>query len=333
MVSGRDRDPGYNKKKITKPAAKKPIAAKPAPTKKVEPESKPAAAPAPANAETPKVVTPVTSEKNIPNSAPESTSKPLEKETEIKEEKTERKPVSPPVTPKTKKHNPHKTSKKSKLIGILIAIFFLIGIIAIGYTVVTSIMEKESIEKLDDSFTDDGPKSTGPKTTNAISGDETSDEESESTAEAPQEGAIGQELESEGNNKTESSKETELSKDNNMESEMEEAKEEYSGKSSTDQEKEAIKTKIIRKKGEFELPSWIIAFSANSKKPLANTNYSTLEALGYDAGIYWIPKYFPGGSEMYKVYVGPYKSAQEAESMLPAIKNLQPDAYVMKIEE
>jgi len=332
MVSGRDRDPGYNKKKVTKPVARKPTAAAPAPIPLQKVEPKPEPTPAPAPVETPKVVAPVVPVKDIPKPEPIVAPVPIEKKPEPKKENTESEPVLPPVAapvvPPAKKDNPHKTSKKSKLLGILIAILLLVGLFAIGYMVISSIMEKEAIEKLDDSFTNDGIKSTGPNSTDAINDDEESIESSEGN---PEDGAIGQDLESGENDLT--GDETELSNENSMESEMEEAKEEFSNKSSSEQEKEAIKTKIIRKKGEFELPSWIIAFSANSKKPLANTNYSTLEALGYDAGIYWIPKYFPGGSEMYKVYVGPYKSAREAESMLPAIKNLQPDAYVLKIEE
>lgn len=331
MVSGRDRDPGYNKKKVTKPVARKPVASAPTPIppKKVEPEPTPPSTPSPV--ETPKVVAPVDPVKDIPKPEPIVAPAPVEKKPEPKKENTESKPVAAAAAaapPPAKKHNPHKTSKKSKLLGILIAILLLVGLFAIGYMVISSIMEKEAIEKLDDSFTNDGIKSTGPNSTDAINDNEESIEGSEDT---PQDGAIGQEVDSEENSENED--ETELSNENSMESEMKEAEEEFSNKSSSEQEKEAIKTKIIRKKGEFELPSWIIAFSANSKKPLANTNYSTLEALGYDAGIYWIPKYFPGGSQMYKVYVGPYKSAQEAESMLPAIKNLQPDAYVLKIEE
>ncbi len=332
MVSGRDRDPGYNKNKVTKPVARKPaaVASAPIPPQKVEPKPEPIPTPTPV--ETPKVVAPVVSVKDIPKPEPIVAPVPVEKKPEPKKENTESEPVLPPVAtpavPPAKKDNPHKTSKKSKLLGILIAILLLVGLFAIGYMVISSIMEKEAIEKLDDSFTNDGIKSTGPNSTDAINDDEESIESSEGN---PEDGAIGQDVESGENDLT--GDETELSNENSMESEMEEAKEEFSNKSSSEQEKEAIKTKIIRKKGEFELPSWIIAFSANSKKPLANTNYSTLEALGYDAGIYWIPKYFPGGSEMYKVYVGPYKSAREAESMLPAIKNLQPDAYVLKIEE
>jgi hypothetical protein len=326
MVSGRDKDPGYNKKKVTKPVARKPTASAPTPIppKKVEPE------PTPTPAQTTKVVAPVVPEKDIPKPEPVIAPAPIDKKPEHKKENTESKPVvtATAAPPPEKKHNPHKTSKKSKLLGILIAILLLVGLFAIGYMVISSIMEKEAIEKLDDSFTNDGIKSTRPNSTDAINDNKESIEGQESNS---QDGAIGQEVESEEN--SENGDETELSNENSMESEMKEAKEEYSNKSSSEQEKEAIKTKIIRKKGEFEIPSWIIAFSANTKKPLANTNYSTLEALGYDAGIYWIPKYFPGGSEMYKVYVGPYKSAQEAESMLPAIKNLQPDAYVLKIEE
>lgn len=327
MASGRDRDPGY-RKKTTKPVAKRPVAAKKPSAKPIKEEVQPAITP-PADGTLkaePVVVSESTKADQPKVTATEVTVK-KEKIVETKSDKTDDTTTHPPVAPPTKEKNPHRTSKKSKLLGVIVALLFLLGLIALGYSVISSIMEKESIEKLDDSFVDDGVKSTGPNSTDAILDNE---EETEVTSgENPQDGAIGKDVGAD----VESSSETDLSNENSIESEMNEAKEEFSDKSSDEQEKEAIKTKIIRKKGEFELPSWIIAFSANSKKPLANTNYSTLEALGYDAGIYWIPKYFPGGSEMYKVYVGPYKSSEEAASMLPAIKNLQPDAYIMKIEE
>ncbi len=309
MVSGRDRDPAFRKK----PSTTKKTAAKKAP-----PSSD-------------KTVT------NQPKTVTESDKTVSEKQTPppVSEPKqdtfkpsTVEKPK--PTTPEEKKEprvvDSTKTSKKSKFLGVIVAILFMIGLVALGYVVIQSIAEKEEIKKLDNSFSNDGVKALGPNSTSSISEGE---DESSDEIDSPQDGAIGQEIET----SDEENNSTELSNDNSMESEMNEAKNSHAEKSKSAQEKEAIKSKIIRKKGEFELPSWIIAFSANSKKPLANTNYSTLEALGYDAGIYWIPKYFPGGSEMYKVYVGPYKTASEAESMLPAIRNLQPDAYVLKIDE
>ncbi len=329
MVSGRDRDPGYNKKKVTKPLEQTPVTDKTTPTPPEKLEQEPTSTPN--AAETTMVSAPILPVKDIPKQEPITVPPLVEKKPEPRQENTKSTPPPhrPPIVPPVKKHNPQKTSRKSKLLGIIIAVLILIGLITLGYTIISSIMEKEATEKPDDSFKNDGLKSNGSNSTDALYDNESIEGEEV----APQAGAIGDDLESIGNTGTDNSKETELSTENSMESEMKEAREGFSDKSSSDQEKEAIKTKIIRKKGEFEIPSWIIAFSANSKKPLANTNYSTLEALGYDAGIYWIPKYFPGGSEMYKVYVGPYKSAKEAESMLPAIKNLQRDAYVLKIEE
>jgi hypothetical protein len=94
-----------------------------------------------------------------------------------------------------------------------------------------------------------------------------------------------------------------------------------------------VKAEIRRRKGDFIIPCWIVAYSANADKQTANVNFSTLEALGYDAGQYFIPKYFKDGRQLYKVYVGPYKSQAEAEVILPRIQELQPDAYVMKIDE
>lgn len=335
MVSGRDRDPAFRKKASTtrkaKPAAK--------PAAKAAAESAPKASEESAKTEEPKSTASKTTAAAAPAAATQpassTTSKAVEKE-EFKPSTVEKpKPVDPKDIPPPTEKELSRTSRKSKALGILVAILFIIGLVALGYMVIQNIMEKERIENLDDSFSNEGVDAMGPNSTDVIDDGEneegaSSTESENAEGDSPHEGAIGQDLEEE--NASENS-ETELSKDNSMETEMKEAKEEHADKSASTQEKEAIKSKIIRKKGEFEIPSWIIAFSANSKKPLANTNYSTLEALGYDAGIYWIPKYFPGGKEMYKVYVGPYRSLQEAESMLPAIRNLQPDAYVLKIDE
>lgn len=206
-----------------------------------------------------------------------------------------------------KPSDPNKTSKKSKLMGVIVALIFLLGIGVLGYYIITSILNKEQ------------------SSTNTEHHITVTDEEHEANA-----GDVNEA--SEENPEGDAMRETTLNEDNSLEGELN-ANEEVAGEEIPEETSKQALSNVIRKKGDFEIPCWIIAFSANNKKPLANMNYSALEALGYDAGIYWIPKYFPGGQEMYKVYVGPYKSSSQADDILPEIRKLQPDAYVLKIDE
>jgi len=80
------------------------------------------------------------------------------------------------------------------------------------------------------------------------------------------------------------------------------------------------------------VPSFIIAYSANADKIQANRNFSHLESLGFESGIYWIPDFFSAGKPLYKVYVGPFTTRSDAETRLIAVRKLQADAYIMKVE-
>ena len=339
-TSGRDRDPAF-RKKTTPSAPKKPIhqeSPKPIESKAItdstgdseNPKSESEIKKTPIATPAPEEKTSIRESQPVPPPIKETPPKSLTDITEPPKSITPADPPPPKTKPAEDKKEPShegKTSKKSKLMGIIVAIVFIIALVILGSVIMNHISEseKESTE---------GGATEMPA--------ESSEYESESSAEeTTSESDFGADFD---NGETENSEavsstnesnnsKNDLSDDNSFEKELNEAKVENPKAEPATNEKSALKTKIVRKKGDFEIPCWIIAFSANSKKPIANTNYSTLEALGYDAGIYWIPKYFPSDKELYKVYVGPYKSAEDAQSMLPAIRNLQPDAYVMKIEE
>ncbi|MGB0403617.1 MAG: SPOR domain-containing protein [Salibacteraceae bacterium] len=307
-TSGRDRDPAFRKKATSKPAS---APKKVVPVKKVEavtPETTPPPTPKPTNDP---LTSPVVEPQRKIEPALETESKGAQKDT--------------PTPIVTNKKTGEKTSKKSKLIGILVAILFLIGIAALGYLVITNILGSEGKEKdnteMSSSIDENNSSEEGDAQAGAVEEGDSSEGNTSSDG-----------INSEESNGEEDLRETTLSEDNSIEPAVENNNEGTSDKAQDENAKKALSS-AIKKKGDFEIPCWIVAFSANNKKPLANMNYSALEALGYDAGIYWIPKYFPGGNEMYKVYVGPYKSPEEAQAILPQIRNLQPDAYIMKIDE
>lgn len=336
-TSGRDRDPAF-RKKTTPSAPKKSIhqeSPKPIESKATADSAGDSENPIPENEikKTP-IASPAPEEKTFIRESqpvpPPIKETPPKSSTDTTEPPKSNKPTDPPL-PKTKpaeekKEPPHegKTSKKRKLMGIIVAIVFIIALVILGSVIMNHISETE--KKSTEGIATEMP---------AESSEDVSESSGEETTTESDFGADFDNGETENSGAASSTNESknDLSDDNSFEKELNEAKIENPKAEPATNEKSALKTKIVRKKGDFEIPCWIIAFSANSKKPIANTNYSTLEALGYDAGIYWIPKYFPSDKELYKVYVGPYKSAEDAQSMLPAIRNLQPDAYVMKIEE
>lgn len=78
-------------------------------------------------------------------------------------------------------------------------------------------------------------------------------------------------------------------------------------------------------------PCYIVSHSAFRTQKYSKIETAKLKDMGYNAGYYWIPDYRTGGNIFFKVYVGPFNSWQEAEQMLPEVKKLRADAYVMKV--
>ena len=80
------------------------------------------------------------------------------------------------------------------------------------------------------------------------------------------------------------------------------------------------------------LSGYVIGYSAVARENTATSQASDLIGKGFKAGYYWIPDYSPGGSQLYKVYVGPYATEYEAGQALPDIRKINPQAYVMLLK-
>jgi hypothetical protein len=82
----------------------------------------------------------------------------------------------------------------------------------------------------------------------------------------------------------------------------------------------------------IETPSWIIGYASVSNNNNAIRSVKSLRDKGYSAGYFWIPDYTEGGPDLFKVYIGPFNSKAEAQNLLPTIKELVSEAYVMYLE-
>ena len=95
MVSGRDRDPGYNKKKVTKPLEQTPVTDKTTPTPPEKLEQEPTSTPN--AAETTMVSAPILSVKDIPKQEPITVPPLVEKKPEPRQENTLDSAAPPPL--------------------------------------------------------------------------------------------------------------------------------------------------------------------------------------------------------------------------------------------
>lgn len=81
--------------------------------------------------------------------------------------------------------------------------------------------------------------------------------------------------------------------------------------------------------GTLKRNAWYISYITLSEESSAQKAVRQLQAEGYtNAGYYYIPDYDPRGKSMYKVYVGPFPTLEEAESVLyDNLKNISPGSY------
>lgn len=93
----------------------------------------------------------------------------------------------------------------------------------------------------------------------------------------------------------------------------------------------AKKERIVTK-GKLQTPCWIISYSSISNEAVAIKTVATLSTQGKKCGYYWIPDYVSGGPKLFKVYIGPYSTKEEAASDLPAIKQDVSGAYVAEVK-
>lgn len=83
-----------------------------------------------------------------------------------------------------------------------------------------------------------------------------------------------------------------------------------------------------------KVPSgWVIGYKATPDEVLA---IKTVAELSYvdelPCGYYWIPDSRKNGQKMFKIYIGPYKTKEDAEAILPKIKEKMADAHVYSEE-
>lgn len=81
-------------------------------------------------------------------------------------------------------------------------------------------------------------------------------------------------------------------------------------------------------------PAFIISHSAYASEETARQiKEKLMKDNGLNANYFWIPDYVEGGKELYKVYIGPLDSWEEANDFLALIKDdLNTNAYVEKIK-
>lgn len=88
----------------------------------------------------------------------------------------------------------------------------------------------------------------------------------------------------------------------------------------------------VVKKGLLQTPCFIIGYASISSEATAIKTVATLSTKGIKCGYFWIPDYTPGGPQLFKVYVGPFNTRDDATKELPTIKADVPGAYISEIK-
>jgi cell division septation protein DedD len=84
--------------------------------------------------------------------------------------------------------------------------------------------------------------------------------------------------------------------------------------------------------GKLPTPSFLVVCTAMAKETDAKAFMMKLASEGYEAGSLWIPDYEPQGKKLYRVYVGPFDTKEEAQDILPDIKTDYKFAYLLNLK-
>jgi len=78
--------------------------------------------------------------------------------------------------------------------------------------------------------------------------------------------------------------------------------------------------------------SFYIGCAAVSTESMAKSKAEELRRQGFEnAGYFYIPDYDPTGKNFYRIYVGPFASMQDAETMAESVRAAIPDAYCFQL--
>lgn len=85
--------------------------------------------------------------------------------------------------------------------------------------------------------------------------------------------------------------------------------------------------------GEVVRKKHYIGYGAVTTEEMARTQATELRRKGFDkAGYFFIPDYYPGGKELYRVFVGPFDTEQEAEESAVNVRSESPSAYTFYLK-
>ncbi len=84
--------------------------------------------------------------------------------------------------------------------------------------------------------------------------------------------------------------------------------------------------------GTLQTPCWVIVFASVAIENNAKNAIKRLAKEGLRAGYFWTPDLIPTGAELFKVYVGPYNSKEEAKKNILLVKDMENEAFVMHIK-
>ncbi|HXH17938.1 MAG TPA: SPOR domain-containing protein, partial [Chitinophagales bacterium] len=85
--------------------------------------------------------------------------------------------------------------------------------------------------------------------------------------------------------------------------------------------------------GEVTRGKWYLSIVTVSDEAAAQQAASGLKSQGYsNSGYYYIPDYDPSGKKLYKVYIGPFASVEDAENALDdEVRAASPGVYAYQL--
>ena len=83
----------------------------------------------------------------------------------------------------------------------------------------------------------------------------------------------------------------------------------------------------------LQLPCFVISHSAYSTEETAKQIKAKMSQKGFKTGYFYIPDLQPGGKPLFKVFVGPFNSREDAEKILASLKKDNSAAYVTRLEK
>jgi cell division protein FtsN len=100
----------------------------------------------------------------------------------------------------------------------------------------------------------------------------------------------------------------------------------------TKSEKTEVKTEPAVDKWGLKRPCFVISAGNFSTEDKAKVEKAKLVKNGFKSGYFYIPDYQSDGQPLFKVYVGPFKTRDEADKLKASVKKVQPGAFTSEVK-